>query len=334
MNINITVEDYFKDLKLMEQQYGQEEDLYPWIYMLLQMAECSKQKKQGESYNSVSIRDVHNYKKNTVPDDIEEPRRQVFIKLVEKLGPPEFLILTKNSEKILGCIEMKREEELIELKNGEYTINILEPIKIQLKYSIVIKSELEEQAIVDWKKKIEKELIINDIEFSNIKQQGKNRNTYYFYVEIDKLNNNVINKINAYESKMKEIHKILVGNEEYEVYGFNKRYIWEKDVTVNCDEGNPITRQLVSHLEKYLKVIYTDGLRFYYLKLIDSKEKKNTIYVKKIADVRSMYEEFCNHKENWKPQKENQWDKLLFELQEIDWHSEPTVKIPTDNKED
>ena len=39
MNIEFTVEDYFKELQLMEAQYGQEEELYPWIYMLLQMVE-------------------------------------------------------------------------------------------------------------------------------------------------------------------------------------------------------------------------------------------------------------------------------------------------------
>ena len=35
MNIEFTVEDYFKELQLMEAQYGQEEELYPWIYMML-----------------------------------------------------------------------------------------------------------------------------------------------------------------------------------------------------------------------------------------------------------------------------------------------------------
>jgi hypothetical protein len=42
MNIEFTVEDYFKELQLMEAQYGQEEELYPWIYMLLQMVESKK----------------------------------------------------------------------------------------------------------------------------------------------------------------------------------------------------------------------------------------------------------------------------------------------------
>ena len=42
MNIKFTVEDYFKELQLMESQYGQEEELYPWVYMLLQMIEIRK----------------------------------------------------------------------------------------------------------------------------------------------------------------------------------------------------------------------------------------------------------------------------------------------------
>lgn len=37
MNIEFTVEDYFKELQLMDKQYAQEEALYPWVYMLLQM---------------------------------------------------------------------------------------------------------------------------------------------------------------------------------------------------------------------------------------------------------------------------------------------------------
>ena len=37
MKIEFTVEDYFNELQLMNKQYAQEEALYPWVYMLLQM---------------------------------------------------------------------------------------------------------------------------------------------------------------------------------------------------------------------------------------------------------------------------------------------------------
>ena len=42
MQIEFTVEEYFRELKLMQQQYGLEEELYPWMYMLLKMAEGRK----------------------------------------------------------------------------------------------------------------------------------------------------------------------------------------------------------------------------------------------------------------------------------------------------
>ena len=59
MNIKFTVEDYFKELQLMESQYGQEEELYPWVYMLLQMIEIRKKEILKEDYNKLSLRLVY-----------------------------------------------------------------------------------------------------------------------------------------------------------------------------------------------------------------------------------------------------------------------------------
>ena len=50
MKIEFGVQEYFNELKLMDVQYGQEEELYPWIYMLLQMAECRKKEILKEWY--------------------------------------------------------------------------------------------------------------------------------------------------------------------------------------------------------------------------------------------------------------------------------------------
>ena len=63
MKIEFGVQEYFNELKLMDVQYGQEEELYPWIYMLLQMAECRKKEILKEWYEGVSIRDVHKAQK-------------------------------------------------------------------------------------------------------------------------------------------------------------------------------------------------------------------------------------------------------------------------------
>ena len=77
MKIEFSVEEYFEQLKLMSEQYGMEEEFYPWIYMLLQMAEVKKQKILNEQYVAVSIRDVHNWKKGGELSDILPKRKQI-----------------------------------------------------------------------------------------------------------------------------------------------------------------------------------------------------------------------------------------------------------------
>lgn len=74
MEINIKAKDYLEELRLMCNQWNQETDLYPWIYMLLQMGEVAH----------VSIRDIHSCLKNRSP---------LFYGLV---GAPDFVILDKN----------------------------------------------------------------------------------------------------------------------------------------------------------------------------------------------------------------------------------------------
>ena len=56
MKIEFGVQEYFNELKLMDAQYGQEEELYPWVYMLLQMAECRKREILKEWYQGVSMK--------------------------------------------------------------------------------------------------------------------------------------------------------------------------------------------------------------------------------------------------------------------------------------
>ena len=50
MGIQITLKDYLRELELMEQQYGQEEELYPLVNMILR-ANCN--------LDGLSLRDVH-----------------------------------------------------------------------------------------------------------------------------------------------------------------------------------------------------------------------------------------------------------------------------------
>lgn len=103
MNIEISVREYFEELQLTEKQYGQEEELYPWIYMLLKMVECKK-KNDADYYEGISIRDVHKMCKSEKLSDTQKNIRSI---LTNDKGVPDMAIIDKNSEHILGCIEIK-----------------------------------------------------------------------------------------------------------------------------------------------------------------------------------------------------------------------------------
>ena len=107
MKIEFGVQEYFNELRLMDAQFGQEEELYPWIYMLLQMAECRKKEILKEWYQGVSIRDVHNGEKRKDNDLIKLLR--------QKKGFPDHVILERKygEYKILGCSEIKKMKKKI-----------------------------------------------------------------------------------------------------------------------------------------------------------------------------------------------------------------------------
>lgn len=126
MNIEISMKEYFEELKLMKEQYGQEEDLYPWIYMLLMMSECEKAANSRGVYEIVSIRDVHMLR--TVVDantSVSELNKAIRNKVHDGMGNPEFAIINRKSTYILGCVEIKtfwENSKFKELTNSEYHI--------------------------------------------------------------------------------------------------------------------------------------------------------------------------------------------------------------------
>ena len=195
MEINITALDYFRELELMENQYGQEEDLYPWIYMLLQMAEYKKSK--GENYHSISIRDVHNWKKKGAPKDmIESCKKTILNKISSNLGgPPEFLILdtNKNSKQpdFLGAIEMKifKDSGTLELKQGQY--NIIDGIhrsvcKVTYKFNIPKEEFIDKkdeliEILTDEFKKFDPKVLDYKVNF-----HFSNKNVHHYQLIIEK----------------------------------------------------------------------------------------------------------------------------------------------------
>lgn len=94
---------YMRDLQLMKQQYGGEEELYPLVNILL---------REGENMNSLSIRDVHEGKgaKNTVIRKYIDgwgsfPDIAIFD---ERFGSAN-IDEVENLKYIYGCVEVKKE---------------------------------------------------------------------------------------------------------------------------------------------------------------------------------------------------------------------------------
>ena len=130
---------------------------------------------------------------------------------------------------------------------------------------------------------------------------------YYFTVDTESKE-----KITDELDAIKENQLDVKSEEEW---NWSEQYGWYKE------------KQIISHLEKFKKVLYTNGLEFYYLVL---NEKK--IDVKKIADLQPMY---AKYKENTTPNPQlllaasTEWDRLIAGLTSIDWHQPPVAEIPS-----
>ena len=141
MKIEFGVQEYFDELKLMDAQYGQEEELYPWIYMLLQMAESRK----GDDHERLSIRDVHNLKRYNWLDG--STRGEMLYRVREKLGAPDFIILDSEMKQFCGCVEMKTlnstlkmqkpKKDAVKNKNTNYASSIMNVSQPAIKDSLV-----------------------------------------------------------------------------------------------------------------------------------------------------------------------------------------------------
>ena len=316
MKIEFGVQEYFDELKLMDAQYGQEEELYPWIYMLLQMAECRKREILKKWYQEVSIRDVHNGQK-AKGSEIKELLR-------DKLGVPDIAIIDTQTTKFLGCVEIKKSNQSLKVSEGNKTKNVsLEFEKYVIKYQYNEKElDDERKKVIINEIKLDLSKNINDINTKAIKYTGHNKNVYYFEVDIinDGKKIEEINKFKTRHEKPKNSDLpygkegiVKVTKSEWKWKG--EKYGWHEQ------------EQIISHLEKFKKVLYTNGLEFYYLVL---NEKK--IDVKKIADLQSMYADF---KETSTPSPQlllaasAEWDRLIAGLTAIDWHQSPVAEIPS-----
>ncbi len=106
----MTLEQYMRELWLMDKQYGQEEELYPLVNMLL---------REGANVENLSIRDVH----DGVAADTRSGRELLYgyasfpdlvilgeaFVVKEDMSEDEYMekIYNTNIENIFGCVEMK-----------------------------------------------------------------------------------------------------------------------------------------------------------------------------------------------------------------------------------
>ena len=111
MKITMEAQDYFNELKLMQQQYGQEEDLYPWIYMLLQMTK----KEDDVSFKQVAgASPVAKVKgRELIRGYVAFPDIAVFDSKFESkhinnlMAENSVYNLESNISRLLGCVEVK-----------------------------------------------------------------------------------------------------------------------------------------------------------------------------------------------------------------------------------
>lgn len=302
MKIEISVQEYFNELKLMEKHYGQEEDLYPWIYMLLQMAEEKKQDILKDWYSKVSIRDVHNGQYYSWDNNRDKDNWKIRWELYKNVGVPDFAIICNN--KVVGCVEVKMlGENLFDNKPEE-------------EYEYKLEPDCEELVC---KKGTNVEEFINDLK-KNPKcggggiNQGKNVNT----IEVKSAD-----KTNIAETIL-------------------KNYAGSVKPSIHVEyEKNPLsgkeTNQVLGHLVKFGKVIYTNGLEFYLLTMSREKNSQNSKYkinVTELANLTNSYKNYKSGKANVSTLLEAvaEWDKLITGLTKINWLEEPTTLISEDSK--
>ena len=319
MEIEFGVQEYFNELKLMDAQYGREEELYPWVYMLLQMSECKKREILKEWYQGVSIRDVHNFKSYMWLSN--NPRDEMLYRVREKLGAPDFIILDMGINKFYGCVEIKLLNTKLNMGRPKETIeSSLEAEKYTIEYR-VNKVNLTHDEITCIMDKIKAELKQKLGETVLSINYSQNKNVYTFCAEIKEITKELEKKLCDYrlmkEANAKKDYDIDIKNGKIKmrmyVKPWKEKFGWTEE------------RQIISHLEKFKKVLYTNGLEFYYLVL----NEKN-IDVKKIADLRPMYAKF---KDNSVPTPQlllaasAEWDRLIAGLTSIDWHQGPVAEI-------
>ena len=388
MNIEFSVEEYFHELMLMDEQYGQEEELYPWIYILLQMVECRKREILKTLYRSVSIRDVHNLEISENSEKLSPIKKN----LRAQKGVPDIAILNTESSSFLGCIEIKSTLHSLCLDEGNYSF----ANQVQYIFNTAPKTaERLKQADADCADKLKTEngtslspeqekLVISKLlpyitewiakdagnknfkltkfsdkplTLSDLNKEitvSSNHSMYYLAVNSNNLDKESIKKDqriiqlgksqngspnDATDAEKKELQSSLEQNEDLDHY---TNIQLTKLAAPNGKSDLSVYVYVPEDLEKFKKVLYTNGLVFFYLILQEAQEKDPTIQVRKIADLTEIYNSCKNYYQNEACTESlsdillsanAEWDKLISGLTSIDWHKAPVAPLNSASKE-
>ena len=226
----MTLEEYMRELILMSRQYGQEEELYPLINMLL---------RENAKVGDLSVRDVHNAK------------GKIYNELCAYVAFPDLAILgendTLNNLSVYGCVEVKqfrKSKEFISLDNGFNGGKT-----ITCPYVALINKKKSSTSIYE----IENEENIKNVQLKRYKEKEIND------IKDIKLKNGNISDNDTTSVILRRSIKLDDKLYDESVY---KSFI-----------------ELIAELLWYKRVLYTNGLKWYYIEL------KNSIKIKKDGQV-------------------------------------------------
>ena len=312
MQIEITEKQYFEELKLMKKQYGQEEELYPWIYMLLRKSIFEK------GNDNLSMRNVCSGRKA-----ITVPGRKL---LSGGISFPDIAILrkdfdinenfAKNNRHILGCVEAKHMEEKLLVENEVDN----EKIDIETKYEICIlpspsrphywyKREVESKDDIDVTISSEKTKIkikwdgkriecVNGFKDNILEIKTRDKIITVNAKEMDE--DWELDFLECYKKTPPSLKSLLCRGKIY-ISITEKTYIkvGEEKILLYIKKGQEDieytdANQLFGELLWYGKVLYTNGLQWKYLKITGSKyglsELRSLLYKNCIEGDEKWYE--------------------------------------------
>ena len=334
----MTLEEYMEELYLMDKQYGQEEELYPLINILL---------RQSGSVAGLSLRDVHNGAK------AEGEKNRELLKGLS--GFPDLVVLDKkfgdknnddNAKYIYGCVEAKTRKKFkpLDEKMFKGKLNVKKMHKLLMKFS--------NDKHFDYYRYFDN--VFNSININGEKKKWTDKDElieYNNFGEIDKVKVEEYNieKLTGAKTKSVVVLKEIFKGKSYVAF----KKLDDIYVVFNNKERIEIDSQLFGQIVSFGNVIYTDGKTWHLYKRRECQELKDgydgyTIKIshEKIGDLKCIYERYNGYKDEinnknraedknksviynilnndisfeFKPEDYSVWKKLLSNLATIEWN--------------